>query len=146
MAELTLKTDDITAVLRRNLEGFNPQLEAQQVGRIIDVGDGIARISGLPNCAVNEIIEFEGGVVGLALNLEEDASGAVVLGHFEAIEEGQTAVASGRILSIPAGDAMLGRVINALGEPIDGKGPIATDVNRRLEVQAPGIVDRKPVH
>ena len=146
MAELTIKTDDIAAVLRKHLEGFTPSLAKQQVGRIIEVGDGIARISGLPECAVNELIEFEGGALGLALNLDEESIGAVVLGDFEHIEEGHVARATGRILSIPVGDGLLGRVVNPLGQPIDGKGPIASDTNRRLEVQAPGVVSRQPVH
>src|SRR5437016_8666458 len=145
MAELTIKTDDIAAVLRKHLEGFTPSLAKQQVGRIIEVGDGIARISGLPECAVNELIEFEGGALGLALNLDEESIGAVVLGDFEHIEEGHVARATGRILSIPVGDGLLGRVVNPLGQPIDGKGPIASDTNRRLEVQAPGVVHRQPV-
>jgi F-type H+/Na+-transporting ATPase subunit alpha len=146
MAELTIKTDDIAAVLRRHLEGFDPGVEAQQVGRILEVGDGIARVSGLPNAAVNELLDFEGGVVGLALNLDEESIGAVILGDVSEIEEGQAVRASGRILSVPVGDALLGRVINALGQPIDGRGPLNATEQRRLEVQAPGIVGRKPVH
>jgi F-type H+/Na+-transporting ATPase subunit alpha len=137
--------EEISNVLRKHLEGFQPSVEKQQVGRIIEVGDGIARISGLPNTAVNELLEFEGGVLGLALNLDEESIGAVVLGNVEHIEEGQPARATGRILSVPVGDGLLGRVVNALGEPIDGRGPIASDTQRRLEVQAPGIVSRQPV-
>src|SRR3954470_24392716 len=135
MAELTIKTDDIADVLRRHLEGFDPAVEAQQVGRILEVGDGIARVSGLPNAAVNELLEFEGGTVGLALNLDEESIGAVILGEVSHIEEGQTVRATGRILSVDVGDALLGRVINALGQPIDGKGPVNADQQRRLEVQ-----------
>jgi F-type H+-transporting ATPase subunit alpha len=110
------------------------------------VGDGIARVSGLPDCAVNELLEFEDGTVGLALNLDEDTIGAVVLGDADGIEEGQPVKATGRILSVPVGDALLGRVINALGEPIDGKGDIVGGIIRRVEIQAPGIMGRKPVH
>jgi F-type H+-transporting ATPase subunit alpha len=146
MADLGIETDEILGVLRRHLEGFSPELEHQQVGRIAEVGDGIARISGLPDCAVNELIEFEGGRLGLALNLDEESIGAVVLGEYEHIEEGQTARATGRILSVPVGDALLGRVVDPLGQPVDGKGPIASTETRRLEVQAPGIVHRRPVH
>ncbi|MDH3753781.1 MAG: F0F1 ATP synthase subunit alpha [Acidimicrobiia bacterium] len=146
MAELTINTDDIAAALRKNLEGFAPSVEQTQVGRISEVGDGIARVSGLPNAAVNEMLEFEGGTIGLALNLDEESIGAVVLGLVDDIEEGQPVRATGDILSIAVGDGLLGRVINALGEPIDGKGPITSDVTRRLEVQAPGITGRKPVH
>ena len=120
-------------------------MSTEQVGRILEVYDGIVRVSGLPNAAVNELLEFEGGITGLALNLDEDSIGAVVLGEVDTLEEGQTVRATGRILSVPVGDALLGRVINPLGEPIDGQGPIVTDLSRRLEVQAPGVVDRQPV-
>ena len=124
MAELTLSAGDIAAALKKNLDGFEPSLEARTVGRVTQVGDGIARISGLPDCAVNELLEFEDGTVGLALNLDEESIGAVVLGEGFEIEEGQTVKATGRILSVPVGDAMLGRVVNALGQPIDGKGSV----------------------
>src|SRR5919112_214927 len=120
-------------------------MSAAQVGRVLEVGDGIARISGLPDAAVNELLEFEGGAVGLALNLDEESIGAVVLGDVSGIQEGQAVRATGRILSIPVGDALLGRVVNPLGQPIDAKGPLGTDQTRRLEVQAPGITGRKPV-
>src|SRR6478672_8764105 len=146
MAELTINTGDITAALQKNLAGFQPDVETKTVGRILEVGDGIARVSGLPDVGVNELLEFEGGTVGLALNLDEEAIGAVILGEVSHIEEGQSVRATGRILSIEVGDALLGRVINALGQPIDGKGPVNADQQRRLEVQAPGIVGRKPVH
>src|SRR5205807_5159610 len=126
--------------------GFHPEVDRAQVGRVLEVGDGIARVAGLPNAAVNELLEFEGGALGLALNLEEETIGAVVLGKADEVEEGQLVTATGRILSIPVGDALLGRVINALGVPIDGRGPIPQDEQRRLEVQAPGITGRKPVH
>jgi len=146
MAELTLSASDIAAAITKGLEGYTPSVEARTVGRVTEVGDGIARVSGLPDCAVNELLEFEGGVVGLALNLEEDSIGTVVLGDANKIEEGQAVKATGRILLVPVGDAMLGRVVNALGEPIDGKGDIIGAVSRRVEVQAPGIMGRKPVH
>ena len=149
MAELTINTGDITAALKKNLEGYTPSLESTQVGRVLEVGDGIARVSGLPDVGVNELLEFEGGTVGLALNLDEDSIGAVILGDAEsaaAVEEGTPVRATGRILSMPVGDAMLGRVVNALGEPIDGKGPIVGAQLRRMEIQAPGITGRKPVH
>ena len=146
MADLQIDPQDIANSLRSRLEGYSPTLSSGQVGRIIEVGDGIARVSGLPGAAVNELLEFEGGVVGLALNLDEESIGAVILGEIEHIQEGQAVRATGRILSVPVGDALLGRVVNALGEPIDGKGPINTDQTRRMEVQAPGITGRKPVH
>jgi F-type H+-transporting ATPase subunit alpha len=146
MAELTLSASDIATALKKNLEGFTPSLEARTVGRVIEVGDGIARVSGLPGCGVNELLEFEDGSVGLALNLDEESIGAVILGDADGVEEGQTVKATGRILSVPVGDAMLGRVINALGEPIDGRGEIVGGIDRRVEIQAPGIMGRKPVH
>jgi F-type H+-transporting ATPase subunit alpha len=145
MAELTINANDISEALRRNVAGFTPGVSVEQVGRIQEVGDGIARVSGLPDAAVNELLEFEGGTVGLALNLDEDTIGAVVLGNVDHLEEGQTVRATGRILSVPVGDALLGRVVNPLGEPIDGQGPIDTDLVRRLEVQAPGVIHRQPV-
>src|SRR5947207_2947907 len=146
MAELTIDAADIAAVLRKNVEGFRPEVDRAQVGRVLEVGDGIARVAGLPHAAVNELLEFEGGAQGLALNLEEETIGAVILGHADSVEEGQLVTATGRILSIPVGDSLLGRVVNGLGVAIDGKGPISQDELRRLEVQAPGITGRKPVH
>ena len=146
MAELTINTKDIASAIRKNLDGFEPSVASGQVGRVVEVGDGIARVSGLPDAAVNEMLQFEGGIVGLALNLDEETIGAVVLGETTDIEEGQPVRSTGEILSMPVGDAMLGRVVNALGEPIDGKGGISGSQTRRMEVQAPGIIGRKPVH
>ena len=146
MAELTLSAADIAAALTRNLEGFEPSLEARTVGRVAEVGDGIARVHGLPDAAVNELLEFEDGTVGLALNLDESSIGAVVLGDSNQIEEGQTVKATGRILSVPVGDGVLGRVVNGLGEPVDGQGDLVGTQLRRMEIQAPGIMGRKPVH
>lgn len=146
MAELTINTNDIASAIRKNLDGFEPSLASGQVGRVVEVGDGIARVSGLPDAAVNEMLQFEGGIVGLALNLDEDTIGAVVLGETTGIEEGQAVRSTGEILSMPVGDAMLGRVVNALGDPIDGKGAITGSQSRRMEVQAPGIIGRQPVH
>ncbi len=145
MAELTINADEITAALRRHVDSYTPEVGTEQVGRIVEVGDGIARITGLPGAAVNEILEFEDGTEGLALNLDEETIGAVILGDDTSLEEEQLVKATGRILSVRVGDALLGRVVNALGEPVDGKGPIGTDETRRLEVQAPGIVRRQPV-
>jgi F-type H+/Na+-transporting ATPase subunit alpha len=145
MTELTIDASEITAALRRHVEEYTPVVEAEQIGRIVEVGDGIARISGLPNAAVNELVEFEDGTLGLALNLDEETIGSVVLGVVDNLEEEQIVKATGRILSISVGDALLGRVVDALGAPIDGKGPINASARRRLEVQAPGIVHRQPV-
>jgi F-type H+-transporting ATPase subunit alpha len=145
MPELTINPEQIAEAIRRNVAGFTPGVSMEQVGRIQEVGDGIARVTGLPNAAVNELLEFEDGTLGLALNLDEESIGAVVLGEVDDLEEGQTVRATGRILSVPVGDAMLGRVINPLGEAIDGQGSIVTDITRRLEVQAPGVIHRQPV-
>jgi F-type H+-transporting ATPase subunit alpha len=145
MAELTINAADIADVLRRNVSGFTPGVSTEQVGRVRDVGDGIAWVTGLANAAVNELLEFESGVVGLALNLNEDAIGTVVLGLIEQVEEGQIVRGTGRILSVPVGDGLLGRVVNPLGEPVDGLGPLIDTESRRLEIQAPGITGRQPV-
>ncbi|NOX31006.1 MAG: F0F1 ATP synthase subunit alpha [Actinobacteria bacterium] len=145
MADLIFDTADITAAIKSNLEGFDPTIESGTVGRVVEVGDGIARVSGLPNAAVNELLEFQSGDVGLALNLDEDTIGAVVLGEIAKIEEGQPVKATGRILAVPAGDGLLGRVVNALGVPIDGKGALQNVTDRRMEIQAPGIMGRQPV-
>jgi F-type H+-transporting ATPase subunit alpha len=146
MAELTINADEITSALKQYVDDYRPEVGTEQVGRIVEVGDGIARITGLPGCAVNEILEFADGTEGLALNLDEETIGAVILGEDTGLEEEQLVKATGRILSVRVGDALLGRVVNALGEPLDGKGPIATTETRRLEVQAPGIVKRQPVN
>jgi len=146
MAELTISAADIASALKKNLEGYEPSVEARTVGRVMEVGDGIARVGGLPDAAVNELLEFEDGSAGLALNLEETSIGAVVLGDVDNIEEGQTVKATGNILSVPVGDGVLGRVVNALGQPVDGRGELSGVTNRRMEIQAPGIMGRKPVH
>src|SRR5271163_1064420 len=145
MTELTISATEITDALRKHVTEFNPAVGAEQVGRIVEVGDGIARVSGLPSAKVNELLEFEDGTLGLAMNLDEETIGAVVLGSVDSIEEEQVVRSTGRILSMPVGDALLGRVVNALGEPIDGKGPLVGATTRRMEVQAPGITGRQPV-
>jgi F-type H+/Na+-transporting ATPase subunit alpha len=146
MAELTINTSDIAEALRRNLADFHPGVETAQVGRVDEVGDGIATVGGLPGAAVNELLEFESGVLGLALNLDEESIGTVVLGDAAAVQEGQAVKATGRILSVPVGDGLLGRVVDALGNPIDDRGPLAGVEERRMEIQAPGIMGRQPVH
>ena len=143
---LSFDPNDITSALRKNLEGFDTDVRSVTVGRVAEVGDGIARVSGLPNAAVNEMLRFEDGTIGLALNLDEDTIGAVVLGTVDHIEEGQSVEATGDILSVPVGDGVIGRVVNMLGEPIDGKGPLTDVTERRMEIQAPGIIGRQPVH
>ena len=124
MTDLNINAGDIAAAIRKNLEGFDPSIGTATVGRIAEVGDGIARVTGLPGCAVNELLEFEDGTKGLALNLDEESIGAVVLGEVDHINEGQAVRATGEILSVPCGDGLLGRVVDALGNPVDGKGPL----------------------
>jgi F-type H+-transporting ATPase subunit alpha len=145
MTELRIDPKEISSVLRQYVTDFKTSVEREEVGYVREVGDGIARISGLPGVMANEMLEFPGGTIGLAMNLEEDEIGAVVLGDDSHIEEGAAVKQTGKILSIPVGDGMLGRVINALGEPIDGKGAIKSEGTRALEVQAPGVTDRQPV-
>ncbi|MDA8393320.1 MAG: F0F1 ATP synthase subunit alpha [Actinomycetota bacterium] len=145
MAELTINAAEIAEVLTRRLASYNPGDAVEQVGRVLEVGDGIARVSGLPGAVVNELLEFANGVPGLALNLDEDSIGVVVLGESSHLEEGELVRATGRILAVPVGDELLGRVVDAIGQPLDGKGPINATEHRRLEVQAPSIVERKPV-
>src|SRR6202789_4577543 len=145
MTELTISATEITDALRKHVTEFDPTVGAEQVGRVVEVGDGIARVSGLPAAKVNELLEFEDGTLGLAVNLDEDTIGAVVLGSVDTIEEEQVVRATGRILNMPVGDALLGRVVNAIGEPIDGKGPLVNPKQRRMEIQAPGITGRQPV-
>ncbi|HEY3095410.1 MAG TPA: F0F1 ATP synthase subunit alpha, partial [Acidimicrobiia bacterium] len=120
MTEFAINADEIAEALRKHIGSFTPSIERARVGRVLEVGDGIARIAGLPDTAVNELLEFQGGTLGLALNLDEDTIGAVVLGEADEVEENDTVQETGRILSVPVGNVMLGRVVNALGQPIDG--------------------------
>ena len=145
MAELTLNTNDIAAALRANLDGWTPSLESETMGFVLSVGDGVARVAGLPNAMASELLEFPGGLLGVALNLDEDSIGAVIMGDASGIEEGDEVRSTGRVLSIPVGDALLGRVVNPLGQPIDGLGDINTTERRLLETQAPSVVERQPV-
>jgi len=145
MAELTLNTGDIAAALRKNLEGWSPSLESETIGYVTSVGDGVARVSGLPGAMASELLEFPGGLLGVALNLDPDSIGTVLLGDSSGIEEGDEVRSTGRVLSVPVGDELLGRVVDALGDPIDGKGEIKTSDRRLLETQAPSVVQRQPV-
>ena len=142
---LNLDPSAIAETLRRNVESYTPSVEREEVGRVIDTGDGIARVSGLPNAMTNELLEFPGGLLGLAFNLDEDEIGCIVFGDAAGIEEGDPVKQTGRVLSVPVGDAFLGRVVDGLARPIDEKGEIATDVTRPLELQAPNVVSRQPV-
>ena len=135
----------IAEAIRRNVAGFTPGVERGEVGRVIETGDGIARVQGLPRAMANELLEFPGGVLGVAFNLDEDEIGCIVLGDASKIEEGDLVRQTGRILSVPVGDAFLGRVVDALGRPLDDRGPIAASGSRNLEVQAANVVSRQPV-
>ena len=145
MAELTISPEEIREAIARNVEGFAPENAREEVGRVLETGDGIARVEGLHSAMTNELLEFEGGLLGLALNLDVREIGCVLLGDSSHIEEGQQVRRTGRVLSVPVGDGFLGRVVNPLGEPIDGLGPIAAEAERALEVQAPSVVQRQPV-
>ena len=142
---MVLKLDDITAQIRQQIESFEAPIETADVGTVISVGDGIARVSGLANVMATELLEFPGGVVGMALNLEEDEVGAVILGDYEHIEQGDIVKSTGRISSVPVGEALIGRVVNAIGEPIDGKGPIQHETFYPVEKIAPGVIERANV-
>jgi F-type H+/Na+-transporting ATPase subunit alpha len=146
MAELTIRPDEIRDALARFVEEYEPQgVEREEVGTVVEAGDGIARVEGLPSAMANELLEFENGVRGLALNLDVREIGVVILGEFSEIEEGQKVKRTGEILSVPVGDAFLGRMVGALGEPLDGLGPIENTTLRALELQAPTVVQRQPV-
>ena len=146
MAELTIRPDEIRDALARFVEEYEPQgVEREEVGTVVESGDGIARVEGLPSAMANELLEFENGVRGIALNLEVREIGVVVLGEFSGIEEGQKVKRTGEVLSVPVGDAFLGRMVGALGEPLDGLGPIENTTLRALELQAPTVVQRQPV-
>ena len=142
---MEIRSEEITKILREQLGGFSAGVDVSEVGTVLSVGDGIARIHDLERCMAGELLELPHGVSGLALNLEEDAVGAVLMGETSEIREGDEVKRTRRIMSVPVGEAMVGRVINALGQPIDGKGPIATKDYNPVEVIAPGVVDRQPV-
>ncbi|GLZ04789.1 ATP synthase subunit alpha [Actinomadura sp. NBRC 104412] len=146
MAELTIRPDEIRDALERFVQSYEPEAAArEEVGTVVDSGDGIAHVEGLPSTMANELLEFEDGTRGLALNLDVREIGAVVLGDFSKIEEGQKVRRTGEVLSVPVGDAYLGRVVDALGSPIDGKGPVEATERRALELQAPSVVQRQSV-
>lgn len=145
MAELTISPDEIQRAIENYVSSFTPETSAEEVGTVAESGDGIARIEGLPSAMANELLEFEGGVLGVALNLDVREIGAVLLGSFEEVEEGQQVKRTGQVLSVPVGDGFLGRVVNPLGQPLDGLGDVAEDERRILELQAPSVIDRQPV-
>ncbi|GAB2920237.1 F0F1 ATP synthase subunit alpha [Nonomuraea fastidiosa] len=146
MAELTIRPDEIRDALERFVQAYEPEGAArEEIGTVVDAGDGIAHVSGLPSAMANELLEFENGTRGLALNLDTREIGAVILGEFAGIEEGQTVRRTGEVLSVPVGDNFLGRVVDPLGNPLDGKGAIEAEGIRALELQAPSVVQRQPV-
>ena len=142
---MAIKPEEITSILEQELQSFERKVDVEHVGTVLQVGDGIARVYGLPDCQVGEMLEFPGGVIGLALNLEEDSIGAVLIGDDSKIKEGDPVKETGRIIEVPVGKALLGRVVNALGQPLDDAGPIAADQFSLIETNAPGVVDRQPV-
>ena len=145
MAELTISADDIEGAIASYVSSFEAGTGREEIGTVIDAGDGIAHVEGLPSVMTQELLEFPGGVLGVALNLDEHSIGAVILGEFEKIEQGQQVKRTGEVLSVPVGDAFMGRVVNPLGQPIDGRGEIASTKRRELELQAPSVVQRKGV-
>jgi len=143
---MEIRAEEISEIIRKQIKGYGKEIEVAETGIIISIGDGIARIHGLDKAMAGELLEFPGGVSGMVLNLEEDNVGAAILGDFFHIKEGDTVKRTNRIVEVPVGEAMIGRVVDAIGQPIDGKGPINTDKFRKVEVKAPGIVQRKSVH
>ncbi len=145
MASDLIDPQTIADALRKNVESWKPSVEREEVGRVIETGDGIARVAGLPRTMANELLEFQGGLLGVAFNLDEAEIGCIIFGEAASIEEGDPVKQTGRILSVPVGDGFLGRVVDGLGRPIDDKGAITADAERPLELQAPNVVSRQPV-
>src|SRR5712672_2332280 len=142
---MAINVAEITSVLKQEIASFEQKLSVSEVGTVIEVGDGIARIYGLRNAMAGELLQFENGVMGQVFNLEEESIGAVIFGNYLEIEEGMSVRATGRLLEVPVGDAVIGRVVNPLGVPLDGLGPINTTETRKMDIIAPGIAERKPV-
>jgi len=143
---MKFKVDEITSVIKREIENFEVELDLAQTGEVLEVGDGIARVYGLSSAMASEMVEFESGVFGQVFNLEEDSVGVAILGDYLSIEEGDTVRTTGRLLSVPVGEELIGRVVDPLGQPLDGRGPIVTTKRRPLEGTAPGIAERQPVN
>jgi len=144
---MEIRAEEISEIIKKQIKGYGKDVEIAETGTIISVGDGIARIHGLDKAMAGELLEFPGGISGMVLNLEEDNVGAAILGEDnENIKEGSTVKRTGRIVEVPVGPALIGRVVDAIGQPIDGKGPINTDSFSKVEIKAPGIVQRKSVH
>ncbi len=145
MTELSISPDEIAAALKRHVESFRPTVTREEVGRVVETGDGIARVEGMPSTMALELLEFRGGLLGIALNLDVREIGCVVFGDASGIEEGDEVKHTGRVLSVPVGDGFLGRVVDPLGRPLDDKGDIQAETTRALELQAPSVVERQPV-
>jgi F-type H+-transporting ATPase subunit alpha len=145
MAELTISADDIQGAIEEYVSSFHSETAKEEVGLVIDTGDGIAHVQGLPSVMTQELLEFSGGVLGVALNLDEHSIGVVILGDYETIQEGQQVKRTGEVLSVPVGDNFLGRVVDPLGHPIDGQGDIEAETHRALEIQAPSVINRQSV-
>jgi len=143
---LSIRPEEISTLIKQQIEQYQSDIEVVDVGTVIYIGDGIARVHGLEKCMAGELLEFEGGVMGMALNLEEDNVGVVIMGPYTGIREGDQVKRTGRIMEVPVGEELLGRVVNALGQPVDGNGPIHTTQFRPIESPAPGVMDRKSVH
>lgn len=143
---MELRSEEISSIIKEQITHYQSQIKLTDVGTVVTVGDGIAHIHGLENCMAGELLEFPGGVQGMAQNLEEELVGAVILGSDQNIREGDTVKRTKRIVEVPVGEAMLGRVVDALGKPIDGKGAIETKESRPIEMPAPGIIERAPVN
>ena len=143
---MSIRAEEISALIKKQIEGYQSEIEVSEVGTVITVGDGIARVHGLDNAMSGELLEFSNGVVGMAQNLEENNVGVIILGPFRDIKEGDTVRRTGRIMEVPVGEALIGRVVNSLGQPLDGMGPIATTDTLPIENNAPGVMDRKSVH
>jgi F-type H+-transporting ATPase subunit alpha len=143
---MKFNSDEIASVIQREIEQFSAQIDVRDVGRVLEVGDGIARVYGLSGVMAQEMVEFPNGTIGLAFNLEENSVGVIILGDYLEIAEGDEVKSTGRLLSVPVGDELLGRVVDPLGNPLDGKGPIVTNNRRPVEIIAAGVAERKPVH
>ena len=142
---MKLRPEEITSILKQRIEEYDVETDLAEVGTVLQVGDGIARIYGLENAVALEMLELEHGVVGLAFNLEEDNVGAALFGEWEHVKEGQPVKRTGNVASVPVGDGLLGRVVDPLGRPLDGAGPIVSEETRPLEFKAPGVIARQPV-
>src|SRR4051794_30080454 len=143
---MSIRAEEISSLIKERIENYQAELEVSDVGTVIQVGDGIARVHGLQNAMAGELLEFNGGIMGMVLNLEENHVGVIILGPYSEIREGDQVNRTGRLMEVPVGEALLGRVVNPLGQPLDGKGPIETTQFRPVESPAPGVIDRRSVH